>query len=55
MSYEIRKVANGYMVFPAYSINRDRGMMSDGSDYYVFETWEKAAEWLRVKFSGVTA
>ncbi len=50
MNYEILKVANGYLVRPAYDMSRC-GEARSSSDVHVFETWERAAEWLREQFS----
>lgn len=47
MSYEVKKVANGYVVLLPRDIRYDGGEMRD---IHVFETWEKTAEWLRAKF-----
>ena len=50
MSYEIRKVANGYVVLLAFDASQNYGGIRIGADAHVFETWERASEWLRVKF-----
>ena len=49
MSYEIQKVANGYIVKPPYSIKMDDSTYRT-EDVYVFATVAAAAEWLAVKF-----
>lgn len=48
-SYQINKVANGYMVQPGYSITRDRCASHDG-EVYVFATMDQAGAWLAEQF-----
>jgi hypothetical protein len=51
MSYEIQKVANGYVVRPAYSITRDRGGIACmDNEVFVFPTVVAMSVWLGEKF-----
>jgi hypothetical protein len=43
-SYEIRQVANGFMVVPGSGWVRNGQAM--GSEVHVFPTWPEASKWL---------
>jgi hypothetical protein len=47
---EIRKVANGYFVRPAYDGNH--GRITDGGDVFVFETFEALVAFLKKTWEG---
>ena len=48
MSYQITKVANGFMVTPAPDMARDRLYSSE--QIRVFATWRSASAWLNEQF-----
>ena len=48
MSFEIRKVANGFIVLPPRDITRD--FVVDESAVHVFSTWQKASAWINDQF-----
>lgn len=50
MSYEIQKVANGYIVRPAYNPSTSGSFARLDTDIFVFATVALAAEWLAEKF-----
>jgi len=41
--FEIRQVANGFMVMPTIH----RGNITPMGDVYVFKTWAQASAWIR--------
>lgn len=45
-SVEIRVVGNGYMTLPGYAYDRN-GMLMNGDEVRVFETFEGLTEWLK--------
>lgn len=45
MDYEIRVVANGYLVQPAFAMNRGHSMY-EPKDMHVFNTARETADWL---------
>jgi hypothetical protein len=48
--YEVRPVANGYMVLPAMGWNHG-GRPVDSEEVYVFSTEAQVADWLRAQLS----
>jgi hypothetical protein len=50
MNYQIKKVANGFMVMPGPSYNRDCAYLD--SDIHVFRTWRQASAWINAQFKG---
>jgi hypothetical protein len=50
MSCEIRKVANGYMIFTDGFGAGYRGDVPQSNNIYVFETFDGMFNWLKVRF-----
>lgn len=51
MNYEVRKVANGYIVMPLRDIRMDR---NEDREIHVFQSWGDASTWLFLQFGKVS-
>lgn len=52
--FQIKKVANGFMVMPAYQPSRDYAILDEAildEAIHVFRTWQQASAWINKQFT----